>query len=107
MPNAYQNYFSLPLDEDLAIEVGYDMCHGRPMPFVVRLMAQVAGKKFCVSRFDSAHPDEPPHRDVLGLREGLRGKISHPKLDYRDAVSYAVLDFKKHGQTYFKDFLRH
>ena len=107
MPLHYSNSFSIPVDDDLAIEVEYDMGNGTPMPFIVRLMAQVAGRKVCISRFDSAHPEMPPHRDVLGHHDGLRRKVFYEKLDYRDAVNYAVLDLKQYGQDYLKDYLLH
>jgi hypothetical protein len=107
MPDSYSNSFAVPVDDELAIEIEYDMQDGTPMPFVVRLMAHVEGRKVCVSRFDSAHPEKPPHRDVLGHRDGLRHKVFYETLDYRDAVFYAILDLKKYGHEYFKDYLRH
>lgn len=107
MPKRYSNSFSIPVDDDLVIEVEYDMSAGIAMPFVVRLMALVANRKACISRFDSAHPEKTPHRDVLGHRDGLRGKVFYEKLDYRDAVSYAALDFKKNGQAYLQEYLLH
>ena len=107
MPDYFLNSFSIPVDDDLAIEVEYDMKDGKPMPFVVRLMAQVAGRKICISRFDSAHPDKPPHRDILGHHDGLRGKVFYEQLDYNDAIRYAVLDLKHYGQDYLKDYLQH
>jgi hypothetical protein len=70
-------------------------------------MTQITGKTHCISRFDSAHLQEPPHRDILGLNSGLRGKVFYPELDYRYAVQYAILDFKAHGQNYLQDFLLH
>ena len=89
----------------LAIEVEYAVTSGMPVPFVVRLMTHIAGKKVCISRFDSAHLKDPPHRDILGLSSGLRGKVFYPELDYRHAVQYAIIDFKTHGQNYLQDFL--
>jgi hypothetical protein len=71
MPDAFSNSFAIPVDDELAIEIEYDMQSGTPMPFVVRLMAHVEGRKVCVSRFDSAHSEKPPHRDVLGHRDNL------------------------------------
>ena len=107
MSKPYSKFFSVPLDNTMAIEVEYSITSGVPMPFVVRLMTQIAGKKHCISRFDSAHLKESPHRDILGLNSGLRGKIFYPELDYRCAVQYAIMDFKNHGQNYLQDFLLH
>jgi hypothetical protein len=103
----YSKFFLVPLTDALAIEVEYAITAGIPVPFVVRLMTQIAGKKHCISRFDSAHLQDSPHRDILGLHSGLRGKVFYPELDYRCAVQYAILDFKAHGQNYFQDFLLH
>jgi hypothetical protein len=91
----------------MAIEVEYAITSGIPVPFVVRLMGQIAGKKHCISRFDSAHLKESPHRDILGLKSGLRGKVFYAELDYRSAVQYAIIDFKSNGQKYLQDFLLH
>jgi hypothetical protein len=103
----YSNFFSIALDDTLAIEVEYAITGGVPVPFVVRLMTQITGKTHCISRFDSAHLKESPHRDILGLKSGLRGKVFYPELDYRCSVQYAILDFKTHGQSYLQDFLLH
>jgi hypothetical protein len=48
-----------------------------------------------------------PHRDVLGLNSGNIKKIFYESLDYRDAVKYAIHDYKLHGQDYLKAFLDH
>jgi hypothetical protein len=70
-------------------------------------MAEVDGRSVCVSRFDSAHLSDSPHRDVLGLRAGLLCKEFYDELDYGDAVRYAIADFKEYGPEYYDYFLRH
>jgi hypothetical protein len=107
MAKRFTQFFVVPLDDDLVIEVEYGFDQGLPMPFVVRLMAELSGRKVCVSRYDSAHLHEPPHRDVLGLNSGNIKKIFYESLDYRDAVKYAIHDYKLHGQDYLKAFLDH
>jgi len=102
----YSNNFAIPIDGDLVIEVEYEMSEGSPMPFVVRFIGKCNGKKTCISRYDSAHPQETPHRDLLGLRKGSIDKIFYENLDYCDAVAYAILDFKKHGHEYYNDFIK-
>lgn len=102
---SYSNNFAIPIDGDLVIEVEYEMNEGSPMPFVVRLIGKCNGRKTCISRYDSAHPQEPPHRDLLGLRKGSLGKLFYETLDYRDAVAYAILDFKQNGHEYYKNFI--
>lgn len=99
------NIFAIPIDGDLVVEVEYDMNEGIPVPFVVRLIGKCHGRKTCISRYDSAHLQEPPHRDLLGFRKGSLGKVFYENLDYRDAVAYAILDFKKNGHKYYNDFI--
>jgi hypothetical protein len=81
MAKRFTQFFVVPLDDDLVIEVEYGFDQGLPMPFVVGLMAELSGRKVCVSRYDSAHLDQPPHRDVLGLNSGNIKKIFYESLD--------------------------
>ncbi len=107
MAKRFTKFFAVPVNENLVIETEFGLTRGLPVPFVVRLMAEIDGCSVCVSRFDSAHLSEPPHRDVLGLRAGLLCKEFYDELDYSDAVRYAIADFKKHGPEYYDYFLRH
>ena len=107
MAKRFTRFFAVPVNEDLVIEVEFGLTRGLPVPFVVRLTAEVDGRSVCVSRFDSAHLSEPPHRDVLGLRAGLLCKEFYDELDYSDAVRYAITDFKENGSEYYDYFLRH
>lgn len=107
MAKSFTRFFSVPVDEDLVIEVEFGLTKGIPVPFVVRLMAEVEGRSVCLSRFDSAHLDQPPHRDVLGLHAGLLCKEFYDDLDYGDAVRYAIDDFKANGSEYYQYFLHH
>ena len=100
------HFFVVPLGERLVIEVEYTLQKGVPFPFVVRLMTEWEGQKKCVSRFDSSHRVEAPHQDIIGLHKGLLEKIFYPDLDYCDVVSYAILEFKTHGQEHLKTFLQ-
>lgn len=59
----------------------------------------------CVTRYDTAHGY--PHRDVLGLTEGLRGKLRTSNLNYNEAFSYAIRDIKENAEIYLADFLAH
>jgi hypothetical protein len=107
LPARFTRFFAIPVDDDLVIEVEYGCTKGKAVPFVVRLMTDIDGRKLCISRFDSAHLEDPPHRDILGLRFGLRQKEFYEELDYGDAVKYAIEDFKEYGPDYYQDFLRH
>jgi hypothetical protein len=40
-----------------------------------------------------------------GYGEGIVAKIFYENLDYADVVTYAILDFKKNGHDYYKDFI--
>jgi len=99
-------FFIVPVNDRLVIEVEYSMQDGIPFPFVVRLMTEREEKKICVSRFDSSHREEPPHQDIMGIRKGLIEKVFYPDLDYRDAVAYAIAEFKFHGQDLLEIFLQ-
>ena len=99
-------FFVVPVDDRLVIEVEYSMKDGIPLPFVVRLMTEWEEEKICVSRFDSSHREEPPHQDIMGLRQGLLEKVFYPELDYRDTVAYAITEFKSHGQDLLETFLQ-
>lgn len=97
MPARFTRFFAIPVNHDLVIEVEYGSTKGKAVPFVVRLMADIDGRKTCISRFDSAHLEDPPHRDILGLRSGLRHKEFYAGLDYGDAVKYAIDELKQYG----------
>ena len=47
------------------------------------------------------------HRDVLGAKEGLRGKLRLPNMNFNEAFEYAVIDLKKNAEIYLSDFLAH
>ena len=107
MTKRYTRFFAIPVNDDLVIEVEFGFTHGFAVPFVVRLMADLDGRRICISRFDSAHVEQPPHRAVLGLRGGLLSKEFYDGLDYGEAVKYAIEDFRKNGPNYYQDFLHH
>ena len=58
-----------------------------------------------ISRYDTAHGY--PHRDVLGFREGLRGKLRVATLDLKQAFRYALRDLTENAENYLEDFLAH
>jgi hypothetical protein len=101
-----QRFFVVPVNGRSVIEVEYSMKGGIPFPFVGRLMTDWEEEKICVSRFDSSHREEPPHQDLMGLRQGLIEKVFYPELDYRHTVAYAIAELKSHGQDLLEIFLQ-
>jgi len=59
----------------------------------------------CITRYDTAHGFA--HRDVLGINEGLRGKLPCPTMNYNQAFDYAIRDIEQNAENYLADFLAH
>jgi hypothetical protein len=51
MAKRFTRFFSVPVDEDLVIEVEFGLAKGIPVPFVVRLMKKPAPLEFSVFSF--------------------------------------------------------
>lgn len=101
--------FVIPLEgkSEYWIEVEYVVGRGSFEKFVVRLIGEAGGRLHCVTRYDSGHLDRCPHRDVLGLSRGLIEKEYYENLHYRQAVNYAIEDFKKNAGKYYAYFCAH
>lgn len=82
-----------------------DIHAGKTSAFRVVFLAEVGGKFYCITRYDTAHGHA--HRDVQGLTEGLRGKIPCPTLNYNQVFNYAIRDIEKNAENYLADFLAH
>lgn len=78
---------------------------GEVISFAVVLLYLHKGHWIDISRYDTAHGY--PHRDVLGLREGLRGKLRVSRLSTKQAFRYALRDLKENAENYLEDFLAH
>jgi len=78
---------------------------GEIVSFAVVLLTLHKGKWIDISRYDTAHGY--PHRDVLGLKECLRGKLRMAKLNRRQAFHYAIHDLTENAEIYLEDFLAH
>lgn len=95
-------------------------------PKICRLVGYPLGKPFVrgilwrVYKILSEHPEGfrlyangmavsvlPAARDVLGRKEGLRGKLRVPRMDYNEAFDYAIRDLTKNSKTYLADFKAH
>ncbi len=78
---------------------------GHVTRFRVLLFATIDEMTHCVTRYDTAHGYA--HRDVLGLKEGLRGKLACHILTHDQAFQYAIHDIKQNFETYLADFRAH
>lgn len=78
---------------------------GETISFAVVLFTFRDGNWINISRYDTAHGY--PHRDVLGLREGLRGKLRMSMLTKKQAFRYAIRDLTENAENYLEDFLAH
>jgi hypothetical protein len=66
---------------------------GETVSFAVVLCAVVEGERISIARYDTAHGYA--HRDVLGLNEGLRGKLPMLRMNHRAGFEYAIRDLTK------------
>jgi hypothetical protein len=78
---------------------------GKTTAFRVALLSEVDGQTCCITRYDTAHGYA--HRDVIGLTEGLRGKIPCPTMSHDKAFQYALRDIQTNADIYLADFLVH
>ena len=78
---------------------------GEIASFAVVLFADIQDEWVNISRYDTAHGY--PHRDVLGKREGLRGKLRMTKLNKKEVFRYAIRDLTENAENYLEDFLAH
>jgi hypothetical protein len=54
MAKSLTSFFSVPVDEDLVIEVEFGLTKGLPVPFVMRLMAKPSPREFAVFSLQSS-----------------------------------------------------
>jgi len=78
---------------------------GKMLSFAVVLFALHEGNWIDISRYDTAHGY--PHRDVLGIKEGLRGKLLMSRFNNNEAFEYAIRDLTENAEIYLEDFLAH
>ena len=90
---------------NFAILVRRHTVAGKIQSFAVVLLTIHEGNWIDISRYDTAHGFA--HRDVLGLNEGLRGKLPCHNLTYEQAFRYAISDFEQNAEIIFADFLAH
>lgn len=88
-----------------AIFIRRKTCRGKVQSFAVVLLALHEGEWTDITRYDTAHGYA--HRDVLGLCEGLRGKLRLPNLSLEKAFDYAIRDLEHNAGIYLADYLAH
>lgn len=59
----------------------------------------------CITRYDTAH--EAPHRDVLGIKNGLIKKDWCANMSYKEAFEHAINDLSEHYRRYYAYFISH
>jgi hypothetical protein len=96
--------WTIPLGE-MALLIRRRTTGGEVVSFAVVLVAVLHGEWHAVTRHDTAHGFA--HREVLGLTEGLRGKLLCCTLSHKQAFQYAICDLKQNAEIYLADFLAH
>jgi hypothetical protein len=92
------------LSETAYIAVEFVMVRGVIVSFVVRLMLLESGHEWNVARWDTAHGE--PHLDVMGRRRGLLSKTWYVDAPADIVLRRAVDDFKRHYESYIRDYLQ-
>ena len=100
-----QKSWAIFLESGAWIEIHRDTVAGRTVSFRVVMLSDIGGTRYCVTRYDTAHGYA--HRDVIGMKEGLRGKILCPTFTYNQAFEYAIRDIEQNADLYLSDFLAH
>ena len=73
---------------------------GEILAFVVRLVHIVGAEHRSVARYDTAHGR--PHRDLVSPRGRLRNKSWLRNADFKEALTYAIDDFKRNHEAYIR-----
>jgi hypothetical protein len=89
--------FEIPLTDEFSIAVEIKSLAGEITAFVVRLMKS-GEEPTNLARYDTAHG--VPHRDVLGQRGGLLRKDWLTGTPLKNALEYAINDFKTNYERY-------
>lgn len=75
---------------------------GETVSFRVVLLAEIAGERHCVARYDCAHG--APHQDILGIRGGTLAKHWFLQSIREEVFQYPIRDFKTHAGEYIHFF---
>ena len=90
---------------DFALIVRRTTRKGELIEFAVVLVAFVCGEWVNITRYDTAHGT--PHRDILGMNQGLRFKRWMDDIAFPEAFEYAIRDCKENAEIYLADFHAH
>lgn len=80
--------------------VDFKSLDGEILAFVVRLVHVSNNEHRDVARYDTAHGR--PHCDLLSRRGRLRRKRWLRHLDFNEALTYAIDDFKANHEAYIR-----
>ena len=86
------------LAEEIFLAVDYETHAGRVVSFVVLLMIQNDGNIYNVARYDTAHGT--PHRDILSKSNSVIEKYWLDYMEFDEALTYAINDFKENYENY-------
>jgi hypothetical protein len=95
------NYFEIQLGNGFFIVADFTRVDGIVVSFVVRLMyINEELELLDIARYDGAHG--VPHLDQMDQRGRLIQKLWIPGLDFDRAVEYALEDFKRNYEYYYR-----
>ena len=75
---------------------------GETVSFRVVLLAEIAGKAYCVARYDCAHGT--PHQDILGIKGGTLAKQWFFDSSRKEVFQNAISDFKANAEEHIRFF---
>ena len=92
--------YTLWLNEITYMVVDFESLDGEILAFVVRLVHIAGGEHRDVARYDTAHGR--PHCDLLTRQGRLRRKRWLKNLNFNQALTYAIEDFKANHEAYLQ-----
>jgi hypothetical protein len=99
------NYFEIQLGDGFFIVADFTRVDGIVVSFVVRLMYMDEQFELVdIARYDGAHG--VPHLDQMDHKGRLIQKQWIPGLDFDRAVEYALEDFKRNYEHYYRTWCK-
>lgn len=92
--------YTIWLNSETYIVVDFQILEGEVLAFVVRLVHIVGHEHRDVARYDTAHGR--PHRDLVSPQGRLRSKSWLKNADFKEALTYAINDFKNNHENYVR-----
>ena len=95
--------WTIPIENGRWIAVRMEFDSGQICSFAVVLIVEIDSEPHCATRYDNAHGQ--PHRDILGIKQGLIRKDWLVDLTNKDALNYAIDNLRVNHETYIQFFL--